>query len=375
MTDHRSNRHERQRWVIKLGSALLSDSETGLNQSLISALAKACVALRDRGIDIVLVSSGAIAQGMARLGWAERPHELYQLQAAAAVGQMGLVQAYQQAFEGFAVETAQVLLTGADLSDRTRYLNARSALRSMLALGIVPVVNENDTVATEEIQFGDNDTLGALVSNLVEAEYLVILTDQGGLYEADPRKVADAPLVKTAVAGDPALEAYAGPSGVLGRGGMLTKLQAATKAARSGASTIICSGYELENLAGIVDGNFPGTLIRAGAGRVAARKQWLAGSMRAKGVLLLDDGAVGVLTTSGKSLLPVGVIQVEGVFERGDLVDCAARDGRAVVARGLVNYSSSDATQIAGQPSSQIEKILGYVDEPELIHRDNMVVL
>jgi|TARA_B100001971_G_scaffold54263_1_gene49378 glutamate 5-kinase len=361
--------------VVKLGSALLSDSETGLNQSLISALAKACIALRDRGIDIVLVSSGAIAQGMARLGWAERPHELYQLQAAAAVGQMGLVQAYQQAFEGFAVETAQVLLTGADLSDRTRYLNARSALRSMLALGIVPVVNENDTVATEEIQFGDNDTLGALVSNLVEAEYLVILTDQGGLYEADPRKVADAPLVKTAVAGDPALEAYAGPSGVLGRGGMLTKLQAATKAARSGASTIICSGYELENLAGIVDGNFPGTLIRAGAGRVAARKQWLAGSMRAKGVLLLDDGAVGVLTTSGKSLLPVGVIQVEGVFERGDLVDCAARDGRAVVARGLVNYSSSDATQIAGQPSSQIEKILGYVDEPELIHRDNMVVL
>jgi len=323
----------------------------------------------------VLVSSGAIAQGMSRLGWQVRPHELYRLQAAAAVGQMGLVQAYQQAFEKFGVHTAQVLLTGADLNDRTRYLNARSALRSMLALGIVPVVNENDTVVTEEIQFGDNDTLGALVSNLVEAEYLVILTDQQGLFEADPRKKPDAALVKEARAGDVALEHYAGPGGELGRGGMLTKLQAAAKAARSGASTIICSGFEPAALHGIIQGRFPGTLLRAGSGRVAARKQWLAGRMRAQGQLFLDEGAVAVLVNSGKSLLPVGVTRVAGNFQRGDLVDCLAEEGTEVIARGLVNYAAADARQIVGKPSSRIESILGYVDEPELIHRDNMVVL
>tara|TARA_B100000959_G_scaffold13666_1_gene13516 strand:- start:3655 stop:4782 length:1128 start_codon:yes stop_codon:yes gene_type:complete len=368
-------RGEGQRWVIKLGSALLASTESGLNLSLISSLVDTCVHLRHEGIEPVLVSSGAIAQGMSRLGWQVRPHELYRLQAAAAVGQMGLVQAYQQAFEKFGVHTAQVLLTGADLNDRTRYLNARSALRSMLALGIVPVVNENDTVVTEEIQFGDNDTLGALVSNLVEAEYLVILTDQQGLFEADPRKKPDAALVKEARAGDVALEHYAGPGGELGRGGMLTKLQAAAKAARSGASTVICSGFEPAALHGIIQGRFPGTLLRAGSGRVAARKQWLAGRMRAQGQLFLDEGAVAVLVNSGKSLLPVGVTRVAGNFQRGDLVDCLAEEGTEVIARGLVNYAAADARQIVGKPSSRIESILGYVDEPELIHRDNMVVL
>ncbi|MDP6950589.1 MAG: glutamate 5-kinase [Arenicellales bacterium] len=368
-------RGEGQRWVIKLGSALLAGTESGLNLSLISSLVDTCVHLRHEGIEPVLVSSGAIAQGMSRLGWQVRPHELYRLQAAAAVGQMGLVQAYQQAFEKFGVHTAQVLLTGADLNDRTRYLNARSALRSMLALGIVPVVNENDTVVTEEIQFGDNDTLGALVSNLVEAEYLVILTDQQGLFEADPRKKSDAALVKEARAGDVALEHYAGPGGELGRGGMLTKLQAAAKAARSGASTIICSGFEPAALHGIIQGRFPGTLLRAGSGRVAARKQWLAGRMRAQGQLFLDEGAVAVLVNSGKSLLPVGVTRVAGNFQRGDLVDCLAEEGTEVIARGLVNYAAADARQIVGKPSSRIESVLGYVDEPELIHRDNMVVL
>ncbi len=368
-------RGEGQRWVIKLGSALLAGTESGLNLSLISSLVDTCVHLRHEGIEPVLVSSGAIAQGMSRLGWQVRPHELYRLQAAAAVGQMGLVQAYQQAFEKFGVHTAQVLLTGADLNDRTRYLNARSALRSMLALGIVPVVNENDTVVTEEIQFGDNDTLGALVSNLVEAEYLVILTDQQGLFEADPRKKPDAALVKEARAGDVALEHYAGPGGELGRGGMLTKLQAAAKAARSGASTVICSGFEPAALHGIIQGRFPGTLLRAGSGRVAARKQWLAGRMRAQGQLFLDEGAVAVLVNSGKSLLPVGVTRVAGNFQRGDLVDCLAEEGTEVIARGLVNYAAADARQIVGKPSSRIESILGYVDEPELIHRDNMVVL
>ena len=368
-------RGEGQRWVIKLGSALLAGTESGLNLSLISSLVDTCVHLRHEGIEPVLVSSGAIAQGMSRLGWQVRPHELYRLQAAAAVGQMGLVQAYQQAFEKFGVHTAQVLLTGADLNDRTRYLNARSALRSMLALGIVPVVNENDTVVTEEIQFGDNDTLGALVSNLVEAEYLVILTDQQGLFEADPRKKPDAALVKEARAGDVALEHYAGPGGELGRGGMLTKLQAAAKAARSGASTVICSGFEPAALHGIIQGRFPGTLLRAGSGRVAARKQWLAGRMRAQGQLFLDEGAVAVLVNSGKSLLPVGVTRVAGNFQRGDLVDCLAEEGTEVIARGLVNYAAADARQIVGKPSSRIESVLGYVDEPELIHRDNMVVL
>ncbi|MBR03493.1 MAG: glutamate 5-kinase [Acidiferrobacteraceae bacterium] len=374
MSDNTGRGSDRQRWVIKLGSSLLTDPEAGLNHSLIEQLATVGADLRDRGIDIVLVSSGAIAEGMQRLGWKSRPHELFRLQAAAAVGQMGLAQAYQNAFSHFSVQTAQILLTEADLNDRTRYLNARSALRSMLELGIVPVVNENDTVVTEEIQFGDNDTLGALVTNLVEAEYLVILTDQQGLFDADPRHQSNAHLIREAMAGDAALEAYAGPGGALGRGGMLTKLQAAARAARSGASTVICSGHDMERLADIANGNFPGTVLRAGAGRIAARKQWLAGRLRASGRLFLDAGAVAVLIDSGKSLLPVGVQRLEGRFERGDLVDCVdAASGRAV-ARGLINYGSVEAEKIIGLASSQIEEILGYVDEPELVHRDNMVV-
>ena len=374
MSDNTGRGSDRQRWVIKLGSSLLTDPEAGLNHSLIEQLATVGADLRDRGIDIVLVSSGAIAEGMQRLGWKSRPHELFRLQAAAAVGQMGLAQAYQNAFSHFSVQTAQILLTEADLNDRTRYLNARSALRSMLELGIVPVVNENDTVVTEEIQFGDNDTLGALVTNLVEAEYLVILTDQQGLFDADPRHQSNAHLIREAMAGDAALEAYAGPGGALGRGGMLTKLQAAARAARSGASTVICSGHDMERLADIANGKFPGTVLRAGAGRIAARKQWLAGRLRASGRLFLDAGAVAVLIDSGKSLLPVGVQRLEGRFERGDLVDCVdAASGRAV-ARGLINYGSVEAEKIIGLASSQIEEILGYVDEPELVHRDNMVV-
>ena len=374
LSDNTGRGSDRQRWVIKLGSSLLTDPEAGLNHSLIEQLATVGADLRDRGIDIVLVSSGAIAEGMQRLGWKSRPHELFRLQAAAAVGQMGLAQAYQNAFSHFSVQTAQILLTEADLNDRTRYLNARSALRSMLELGIVPVVNENDTVVTEEIQFGDNDTLGALVTNLVEAEYLVILTDQQGLFDADPRHQSNAHLIREAMAGDAALEAYAGPGGALGRGGMLTKLQAAPRAARSGASTVICSGHDMERLADIANGKFPGTVLRAGAGRIAARKQWLAGRLRASGRLFLDAGAVAVLIDSGKSLLPVGVQRLEGRFERGDLVDCVdAASGRAV-ARGLINYGSVEAEKIIGLASSQIEEILGYVDEPELVHRDNMVV-
>jgi len=364
-----------QRWVIKLGSALLRGDDTGLNTDLIRSLAHACVELRGQGIDVVLVSSGAIANGMARLGWSARPSELPQLQAAAAVGQMGLIRAYQRAFEEFEVETAQVLLTSADLSDRTRYLNARSALRSMLTFGIVPVINENDTVATDEIQFGDNDTLGALVGNLIEADLLVILTDQDGLYDADPRTHPDARLVKEGEAGDPSLEGYAGGSGSLGRGGMRTKVLAAAKAARSGAATAICSGRDPQNLIRIARGENPGTLLSAATGRMAARKQWLAGRMRANGRLTVDAGAERVLLEGGKSLLPVGVVAVEGRFQRGDLVDCVSATSAKVIARGLVNYSSEEAARIAGQSSRSIETLLGYIDEPELIHRDNLALL
>ena len=375
ITDSAGKSRRAQRWVIKLGSAILAGADSGLNTPLIQALADKALELRARGIEIVLVSSGAIAHGMARLRWTRRPHELHQLQAAAAVGQMGLIRAYQRAFERHNVETAQVLLTSADLNDRRRYLNARSALRSMLELGIVPVINENDTVATEEIQFGDNDSLGALVGNLIEADYLVILTDQEGLYEADPRSHPDAVLVREGKAGDPALAAFAGGSGALGRGGMQTKLQAAAKAARSGASTIICSGRHLENLTKIAEGNYPGTLLRATSGRIAARKQWLAGRMQTSGRLLIDDGAAGVLRGGGKSLLPVGVVRVEGRFQRGDLVDCVSVVTGETIARGLVNYSAEDALKIAGKASGAIEELLGFIDEPELIHRDNMVVL
>jgi glutamate 5-kinase len=364
-----------QRWVIKLGSALLAHPKTGLNLPLIATLSKVCVELQKKGVDSVLVSSGAISQGLVRLGWSGRPHELHQLQVAAAVGQMGLIRAYQVAFEAHGIQTAQVLLTSADLNDRTRYLNARSALRSMLEIGIVPVVNENDTVVTEEIQFGDNDSLGALVGNLIEADYLVILTDQDGLFESDPRHNPAAQLVREGFAGDPALEKFAGPSGVLGRGGMLTKLQAAAKAARSGASTVICSGRNPESLFGILQGSIPGTLLKAASGRMAARKLWLAGRMQSRGRLFVDAGAEKVLVDSGKSLLPVGVTRIEGEFQRGDLVDCLTEEGERLMARGLVNYSAEETRKIAGQSSLKIEEQLGYVDEPELIHRDNMVLV
>jgi glutamate 5-kinase len=321
------------------------------------------------------VSSGAVAEGMCRLGWKKRPHALYELQAAAAVGQMGLVQAYESRFLKHNLHTAQVLLTHDDLADRRRYLNARSTLRTLLKLNVVPVVNENDTVATEEIKFGDNDTLAALVANLVEADLLVILTDQKGVFDCDPRLNPDARLLTQVAADDPELERVAGGGGSgLGRGGMITKVRAARRAARSGASTLIVSGREPDVLRKISEGAEVGTLLTPVQGPIAARKQWLAGQMAARGRLTLDAGAVAVLRQSGRSLLPVGVTAVDGGFKRGELVICAAPDG-AEVARGLVNYSAEEAQRIIGQPSDRIEAILGYVDEPELIHRDNLVLV
>jgi glutamate 5-kinase len=363
-----------RRWVIKIGSALLTNDGRGLASEAIARWVAEMADLRREGRELVLVSSGAVAEGMCRLGWRKRPHAVYELQAAAAVGQMGLIQAYESQFQKFGLHTAQILLTHEDLANRSRYLNARSTLASLLKLGVVPVVNENDTVATDEIRFGDNDTLAALVANLIEADLLVILTDQHGLFDADPRTNPGARMIEEGDANDTSLEAVAGGGSALGRGGMLTKVRAATLAARSGAGTLIVSGREQSVLNRIAEGEEIGTFLRPARERLAARKQWLAGRLQMRGRLRLDAGAVRVLRQSGSSLLPVGVVGVEGDFARGELVVCCGPDGKEI-ARGLVNYSADEARRIIGQPSERIESILGYVDEPELIHRDNLVVV
>lgn len=361
--------------MVKVGSALLTNDGRGLDYEAIGRWVEQIADLRRNGVEVVLVSSGAVAEGMKRLGWAKRPHALYELQAAAAVGQMGLVQAYESRFKQFGLHTAQVLLTHDDLADRQRYLNARSTLRALLRLGVVPVVNENDTVAVEEIRFGDNDTLAALVSNLVEADLLVILTDQAGMFDRDPRQDPNAQLIHEARAGDPELERMAGGGGgALGRGGMLTKVRAAARAARSGTATIIAWGREPRVLARIAEGEEIGTLLVSTRGPVAARKQWLAGQLQLRGRLILDRGAVRVLREAGRSLLPIGVTAIEGDFDRGEVVACVDPDGKEV-ARGLVNYSAEEARRIMRQPSDRIEELLGYVDEPELVHRDNLVLV
>jgi len=374
MNTERTFLTQTRRCVVKIGSALLTNNGLGLDTAAITGWVGQVAQLRARGIEVVLVSSGAVAAGMQRLGFTSRPHALHELQALAAVGQMGLVQLYESLFQHHSIHTAQVLLTHDDLTNRKRYLNARSTLNTLLSLSVVPVINENDTVATEEIRFGDNDTLAALVANLVEAELLVILTDQTGLYNKDPRQHPDAELVQEGEAGDPRLLEMAGGAGSLGRGGMRTKLLAADKAQRSGAATVIVWGREPEALPRLLAGEKIGTCLRPSQGRIAARKQWLAGHLQIRGKLTLDDGAVKVLRQAGKSLLPVGVKMVEGQFARGEVVACFDLAGREV-ARGLVNYGAEEATRIAGMPSDRIEAILGYVDEPELIHRDNMVLV
>jgi len=373
-----SGRHpvaDARRLVVKVGSSLVTNEGKGLDRAAISGWSTQVAALVREGRQIVLVSSGAIAEGMSRLGWKKRPQAIHDLQAAAAVGQMGLVQVYETAFSEHGLRAAQVLLTHDDLADRKRYLNARSTLATLLNLGVIPVINENDTVATDEIRFGDNDTLGALVTNLVEAEVFVILTDQAGLYTADPRLHPDARLVQREQAGEPHLESMAGGAGSdIGRGGMLTKILAAKRAARSGAHTVIASGREPEVLARLAGGESIGTLLLAREGTLAARKQWLADNLVVHGRLHLDAGAQRALVTDNKSLLPIGVVAVEGDFDRGAVVSCVGADGREI-ARGLVNYSAGEARRIMRAASSEIESRLGYVDAPELIHRDNLVVL
>lgn len=375
MSEARQKLKNTRRCVVKIGSALLTDNGRGLNESGILTWVEQIAWLRSQGMDVVLVSSGAVAAGMVTLGFTARPREIHLLQAAAAVGQMGLIQCYESCFKRFGLHTAQVLLTHDDLANRTRYLNARSTLKSLLELGVVPIVNENDTVVTDEIRLGDNDTLGALVTNLIEADVLLVLTDQEGLFEQDPRDNPRAKLISEARASDSALDVMAGGSrSGLGRGGMATKLRAARLAACSGASTVLAHGRIERVMPRLMQAETIGTLLMAEQSVMAARKRWLAGHLQMKGELVLDAGAVKVLREGGKSLLSVGVKQVSGSFLRGDMVRCVDEQGLAI-ACGLVNYSADEASRIAGKNSSEFEKILGYLAEAELVHRDNLVLI
>ena len=363
-----------KRIVVKVGSSLVTNEGRGLDEVAIGEWCRQMSILVRSGREVIMVSSGAIAEGMKRLGWSSRPHEIHELQAAAAVGQMGLAQMYETKLRENGLGSAQVLLTHADLADRERYLNARSTLLTLLKLGVVPVINENDTVVNDEIKFGDNDTLGALVANLVEADALVILTDQKGLFTSDPRKAVGAAFVHEAKAGDPALEAMAGGAGSsLGRGGMITKILAAKRAAGSGASTVIAWGREKNVLVRLTQGESIGTLLIAQTQKTQARKQWIADHLQMRGSVMVDDGAVAKVRDEGKSLLPIGMVSVEGDFSRGDVI--AIRDSHgAEMARGLANYASAEARLICRRPSNEFKKLLGYAAEPEMVHRDNLVL-
>ncbi|HQS22407.1 MULTISPECIES: glutamate 5-kinase [unclassified Acidovorax] len=367
-----------RRIVVKVGSSLVTNEGRGLDETAIGEWSRQLAALvrGEGGVprEVVMVSSGAIAEGMKRLGWTARPHEIHELQAAAAVGQMGLAQMYETKLREQGMGSAQVLLTHADLADRERYLNARSTLLTLLRLGVVPVINENDTVVTDEIKFGDNDTLGALVANLVEADALVILTDQKGLYTADPRKDPSAQFVHEAQAGDLALEAMAGGAGSsIGKGGMITKILAAKRAAGSGASTVIAWGREENVLVRLVQGEALGTLLVAQTAKTQARKQWMADHLQMRGAVVVDAGAAAKLRDEGKSLLPIGMTAVEGDFSRGEVIAVRDPSGREI-ARGLANYASAEARLLCRKPSSEFEKLLGYVAESEMVHRDNLVL-
>ena len=363
-----------KRVVIKVGSSLVTNEGRGLDEAAIGEWCRQMAHLVRQDCEVIMVSSGAIAEGMKRLGWTQRPHAINELQAAAAVGQMGLAQMYETKLRENGLGSAQVLLTHADLADRERYLNARSTLLTLIGLGVVPVINENDTVVNDEIKFGDNDTLGALVANLVEADALIILTDQPGLFSADPRKDPAALLIEQGRAGDPALEAMAGGAGSsIGRGGMITKILAAKRAAGSGASTVVAWGREPDVLIRLKNGESIGTLLVAPTQKTRARKQWIADHLQMRGAVWVDAGAASKVREEGKSLLPIGMFQVDGEFSRGDVI--AVRDKQGVeIARGLANYASAEARLMCRKPSSEIEALLGYVAEPEMLHRDNMVL-
>lgn len=363
-----------KRIVVKVGSSLVTNDGRGLDEDAIGEWCRQLAVLMREGREVIMVSSGAIAEGMKRLGWTSRPRAIQELQAAAAVGQMGLAQMYETKLRAHQLGSAQVLLTHADLADRERYLNARSTLLTLLKLGVVPVINENDTVVNDEIKFGDNDTLGALVANLVEADALVILTDQKGLFTADPRKEPTAQFVHEGKAGDPALEAMAGGAGSsIGRGGMITKILAAKRAAGSGASTVIAWGREPDALVRLTQGHAIGTLLVAQTQKTQARKQWMADHLQLRGTVVVDAGAAAKVRDEGKSLLPIGMVQVDGDFSRGDVIAVKGPDGTEI-ARGLANYASGEARLLCRKPSSEFERLLGYAAEPEMLHRDNLVL-
>jgi glutamate 5-kinase len=363
-----------KRIVVKVGSSLVTNEGRGLDAQAIGQWCEQLAALAKVGREVIMVSSGAIAEGMKRLGWATRPKAIHELQAAAAVGQMGLVQMYETKLRENGMGSAQVLLTHADLADRERYLNARSTLLALLSFGVVPVINENDTVVNDEIKFGDNDTLGALVANLVEADALIILTDQKGLFSADPRKDVNAQFVSVGKAGDAALEAMAGGAGSsIGSGGMITKILAAKRAAGSGASTVIAWGREPSVLLRLTQGEAIGTLLVAQTAKNQARKQWMADHLQMRGSVTVDAGAAAKVAGEGKSLLSIGMTAVQGEFSRGDVIAVKNPDGLEI-ARGLANYSSTEARQICRKASSEFEKLLGYTGEPEMVHRTNLVL-
>ena len=363
-----------RRIVVKVGSSLVTNEGRGVDADAVGNWCRQMAVLAEQGREVVMVSSGAIAEGMKRLGWAVRPREVHELQAAAAVGQMGLAQIYESKLREHGMGSAQVLLTHADLADRERYLNARSTLLTLLSHKVIPVINDNDTVVVDEIKFGDNDTLGALVANLVDADALVILTDQRGLYSADPRKDPTARFIDEARAGAPELERMAGGAGSsLGRGGMITKILAAKRAAGSGASTVIAYGRESDVLLRLAAGEAIGTALIASTPKLAARKQWMADHLQLRGTVIVDDGAAAKVRDGGKSLLPIGIVEVQGEFHRGDVIAVRALDG-SMVGRGLANYGSGEARLIARKPSSEFERLLGFTAEPEMIHRDNLVL-
>lgn len=373
MSAERAKLSSARRWVIKIGSALVTDNGCGLRRAVLEPWVRQIATLSRRGLEFVIVSSGAIAEGVSRLGWRKRPAAVHELQAAAAIGQMGLVRAYADCFRRYGKHTAQVLLTHDDIASRSRYLNARTTLNSLIRLGVIPIINENDTVATDEIRFGDNDTLGGLVANLIEADALALLTDQAGLYSADPRRDVAARLIGQARVTAPELEGYAGEGSALGRGGMRSKLKAARIAARSGALTLIASGMEENVLLKLAGGEPCGTLLYSDADSIGARKQWLANQNHLRGAVSLDDGAVKALREKGKSLLPVGVKSVRGDFKRGEIIACLDSNGREI-ARGLSNYDAAQSILIMGKSSKQIRALLGQFEEDELIHRDNLIL-
>ncbi len=373
VSSNREKLKQSKRWVVKLGSALLTDKGCGLKHERLDSWIAQIAALDKQGIEVVIVSSGAVAEGITRLGWKQRPTQVHQLQAAAAVGQMGLIQAYEFGFQKYGMHTAQILLTHEDVANRERYLNARTSINTLISLGVIPIINENDSVATDEIRFGDNDTLAGMVANLIEADVLVLLTDQNGLYTADPSKDKNAALLHEVSVDDAELDNYAGEGGVLGRGGMRTKIKAARIAAHSGTQTLIASGNEADVMLRIAAAETIGTLFVGNEVTVNARRLWLAGQGKMKGSVSVDDGAVRALTENNKSLLPVGIRQVNGEFNRGEVIACLDMNGKEI-ARGLTNYNSSQAKTIMGKTSQEILDLLGSLDEDEFIHRDNLLV-